>query len=682
MSNYDTCDFRLRPGRVRNDGGPDTEFRLFAREVRVAIAKAGGTPHRPLQPRSQQPSNTVRMRPRKGRCCRIGRGQAAADRLKFMAGMRGSGDQMRRVIVRARIVKLKLGGSAVYKHLRYLQRDGTSRGGERGRLYGAEADEVDSKTFIKRGRQDRRQFRFIVAPEHGERLTDLRAFTRDVMRQMEKDLGTKLDWIAVNHFNTGHPHIHVMVRGRDDLGKDLIIAGDYITDGMMLRARELATLELGPLSDRELRSKLRAEISAERFTDIDRAMIAEAKERLLDLRPEDGQVRANFDKTLRVGRLQVLARYGLAHEIEPGVWTLSDDLEPTMRELGDRAGIVKAMSRALAERGQQRGLETYDVNGEENPVVGRLIDKRPTNGLGRRIGVVVDAIDGRVHHLMLHDTSTAEEAPIGAIVEVERVSSQRPVDRNIAQIAGDTGEYRPSDHRAPSEVANPRVPGDDCDASINAHVRRLEALRRAGIAARADPDHWLIPNDFEDRAVVDDVARGRQASMRMLCAYDLDRQVTSDGATWLDRELLSGGHSRLSMSGFGAETREALERRKAELVRQGHVWRAADGRVRLRSDLLGTLQRQELERTGRELAAKHGRAFQAISDGQTVRGTLVGSAQLVSGRFAMIDDGVGFSLVPWRRSIDNKIGCQVIGVIRGGDITWQFGRGRGPGFAL
>ena len=97
-------------------------------------------------------------------------------------------------------------------------------------------------------------------------VSDLRTFIRDMMRQMEEDLGTRLDWTAVDHFNTGHPHSHVVVCGRDDLGKDLIIAQDYITDGMRQRAQERATLELGPETDLELRAKLEAEVAAERRT--------------------------------------------------------------------------------------------------------------------------------------------------------------------------------------------------------------------------------------------------------------------------------------------------------------------------------------------------------------------------------------------------------------------------------
>ena len=257
---------------------------------------------------------------------------------------------------------------------------------------------ADGTAFIERGREDRHQFRFIVAPEDGDQLSDLRAFTRDVMRQMEEDLGTRLDWVAVDHFNTGHPHSHVVIRGRDDLGKDLIIAQDYITDGVRLRAQERATLEFGPETDLELRQKLAAEITAERFTRIDRAMLEEASDRMLDLRPEAGQVRADFDRILRIGRLQTMERYRLASEAEPGVWALSEKLEPTLRELGERGDIIKAINRSLIDRGEERAFGSYVLHGEQalTPIVGRVIGKGLTDELGERFGLIVDCA-GRSH---------------------------------------------------------------------------------------------------------------------------------------------------------------------------------------------------------------------------------------------------------------------------------------------
>ena len=131
---------------------------------------------------------------------------------------------MRRIVVKARIVRLTVGSRAADAHLRYLQRDGTTLDGERGRLYGPDVDNANGNAFVERGREDRHQFRFIVAPEDGDRIADLSGFTRDLMDQMHADLGTRLDWVAVDHFNTGHPHSHVIVRGKDDLGQDLIIA--------------------------------------------------------------------------------------------------------------------------------------------------------------------------------------------------------------------------------------------------------------------------------------------------------------------------------------------------------------------------------------------------------------------------------------------------------------------------
>ena len=99
---------------------------------------------------------------------------------------------------------------AVDAHLRYLERDGVTRDGDRGKAYSAFENEADGKAFVERGREDRHQFRFIVAPEDATEMADLRGFTRDLMRQMELDLATRLDWIAVDHHNTGHPHTHIM----------------------------------------------------------------------------------------------------------------------------------------------------------------------------------------------------------------------------------------------------------------------------------------------------------------------------------------------------------------------------------------------------------------------------------------------------------------------------------------
>jgi type IV secretory pathway VirD2 relaxase len=681
MNRTDASDFRPRPGRIRDRGRPAARRSLsFVDEVMRAAAKANGGPLTPAQFAGSRRRGGA---PRKGRCSRIGRGQAAADRLKREARERSAGRRHRRVIVKARIVRHKLGSGAAGAHIRYLQRDGTTRDGERGRLYGPERDLEDGRAFVERGEGDRHSFRLIVAPEDGDRLSDLRDFTRDAMRQIEVDLGTKLEWVAVDHYNTGHPHTHVVIRGKDDLGKDLIIAQDYITDGMRLRAEERATLELGPETDLELREKLRAEIAAERFTRIDRAMIGEAPERVLDLRPDKGQVCADFDRTLRLGRLQTLRRYGLAREVEPGLWTISEKLEPTLRELGERGDIIKTMHRAVTERGVQRSTADYAIHRdrlEQGPVIGRVIDKGLSGDqLGDRMHLVIDGVDGRVHYVEIADAAHAEDARLGSIVEIGRAPPRsRPSDRNIAALAADTGVYRPSEHRAIAETGTIRVPGDDYDGYIESHIRRLEALRRAGIVERLNVDQWSIPADYEARAAAYDLAQSRRASLRVLSTYDLDRQITSDGATWLDRELASPNRTPLTDAGFGAEVADALERRKDSLVDQGMATRTPEGGVRAPRDLLSRLEQQEIARVGPEMAKARGLTFKPAETGNYVSGTFIGSVNLASGKFAMIEDGLGFSLVPWHPVLEKRLERYVAGIaMPDGDIDWTFGRTRG-----
>ncbi len=103
-----------------------------------------------------------------------------------------------------------------------------------------------------------------------------------------------------------------------------------------------------------------------------------------------------------------------------------------------------------------------------------------------------------------------------------------------------------------------RVPGGDYEGYVDAHVRRLEALRRAGIVERIDADQWRIPDDLVSRAAAHDAGRDSQASVRVLSPVDLNKQIGSDGATWLDRRLIHGETADLAPTGFGQQVREAM----------------------------------------------------------------------------------------------------------------------------
>jgi hypothetical protein len=312
--------FRVRIGRLpARDRQPIQPLLPFARQVMRSAAKQAGGLQRLRGGTIQGRRKLDAKRRAGGRFNARGRGRKAAAILPrtiaWSAAENGMRFRARRVVVKARVVPMRGTASrAGDAHLRYLERDGVTREGEPARVYSAIEDEADGKAFVGRGREDRHQFRLILSPEDAGDMGDLRDFTRRLMAQMEQDLETQLDWVAVDHHNTGHPHTHVMLRGITDDGKILNIAGDYIAHGIRARASELVTLELGPQSEWEVQQKLRLEVGEERLTQLDRVLLREAnEERLIDLGPTAlKSYVARTNRTALWDRLKKLARLGLA----------------------------------------------------------------------------------------------------------------------------------------------------------------------------------------------------------------------------------------------------------------------------------------------------------------------------------------------------------------------------------
>ncbi len=309
----------------------------------------------------------------------------------------------RRVIVKARytrIVNRNLG--AARAHLKYIQRDGVTREGAAGRLYDGDRDQVDGGLFLERSETDPHQFRFIVSAEDSARLADLKPFVRALMRQMERDLDSRLDWVAVDHFNTGHPHTHIVIRGKDDQGNDLVMARDYIGHGIRARAQTLITLELGRETDLERLQKLHNEVDQERLTRLDRAILMRAKDGTLvvtaDQEQDPGQ------RALRLGRLKKLERLGLAEERQTGVWQLDARMEPKLRQLGERADKLKMMQRALREAGIDRAasqMALFEKRPRKQPLIGKIVGIGLVDEITDRTWIILDAVDGRVHYAEL-----------------------------------------------------------------------------------------------------------------------------------------------------------------------------------------------------------------------------------------------------------------------------------------
>jgi Protein of unknown function (DUF3363) len=189
--------------------------------------------------------------------------------------------------------------------------------------------------------------------------------------------------------------------------------------------------------------------------------------------------------------------------------------------------------------------------------------------------------------------------------------------------------------------------------------------------------------DAEPGAIVetrsyDDAAGRKRLSVATRSDLTIGAQITAPGATWLDRQLLAKD-SALSGGGFGADVREAMERRIDHLIEHGLARRQAQ-RVTFTRDLINTLHRRELDDAAAKLSAELGRAHRPSGEGEHVSGIYRQRVTLASDRFAMIDDGLGFQLVPWRPALEQQLGRQVSGVMAsGGNVDWSFGHKRGLG---
>jgi type IV secretory pathway VirD2 relaxase len=579
--NSNDDEFKILLGRIGNRGRSES----FINQVLRAMRKAG------------HEGSAAGSTPRYGRST-FGRAGTAFGRSRFFAGHR-------RVVVKARVVRhtgRAFRSAPLSAHVAYLERDGVTRGGEKAHVFSATEDRADAMAFAGRGLDDRHHFRFVVAPEDAAEMTDLKAFTRDLAAQMESDLGTPLDWVAIGHWNTDNPHVHLLVRGVAENGSDLVISRDYISHGLRSRAEDLVSAELGPKPEHEIRSALEREVDAERWTRLDVAIRMAADDTgFIDLRPDQHGAGDPEVRRLAIGRLQNLERMGLAAVAGPGQWMVGLDAERTLRDLGMRGDIIKTMHRAFTERGQDRGIADYVIDSAtgSSPIIGRLVGTGLHDELTAEAYAVIDGVDGRAHHVRFRGIEAfAHAPPAGGIVEVRRFGS----------------------------------PGDPRPTLV--------------LASRSD--------------------------------IDLDRQVTAPGATWLDYRLVERERMPLAMGGFGQEVRNAMEARAEHLVAQGLAHRQGPRTV-LQRDLLATLRLREVDAAGARLSAETGLPYMPAAHGEMVAGTYRQRLTLTSGRFAMIDNGLGFALVPWTPALNRHLGRHVAGVAKeSGGIEWSSGRKRGP----
>ncbi|WP_371396957.1 DUF3363 domain-containing protein [Fretibacter rubidus] len=751
MTNED--DFRLR-AKARKSSSRAAEvsipanYKGFHQGVRASLVRGKAV--------SGRRTLTVPSKPRTGRFNARGRGRAALERgigpKQGWRVHRATGDRYRarRAIVKVRVVKLRNAKSSVSRgHLAYLQREGSGveraevlEGSAeltptRGQLYGPDDGvEIDGRDFVARsqesfdGRGDPHQFRIMISPEDGAELArvngngtpNLKETTRALMAQMEEDLGTRLDWVAVDHFDTAHPHTHIIARGVTHDGKGLNIAGEYISRGIRGRLEEELTRELGWKSELAIQQEMKREVDAMRMTTADRH-IADGMDKntnIIDLRA--GSAVSTFgqhsplNRHILIGRMNYLEKMGLAQPTDKGRWQIEKDAFKTLGQIEQREQLNKeihaAMDRANIKRPVRLndGRTDYDGNLSGRRVIGRVIAKtlgrdegmNPDAKGGGKVRFIIDGTDGYVSTVETGiDTRAGEAAKVGSIIEVSP-PSLRTVDRNIQALAtGKDYNGKPRNGLVGNYAIATSGPEDWVDGSgsrsaahMRAHRLRLATLAKAGVVQvvskdkDGDPYEWRVPEDFDERAISLDLRQGRASGVKLLSRQDLDAQLESPGATWLDRAQVSWGRGGLGgisvkSSAFAKELDTAFQQRRTWLIERGYAELRQDEQktsIIYKRGYVKALEAEGFNAATEKLESMTGKAHVAAQSGRLIEGTVSQKYELPHGPHAMIETQRAFYLVPWESHHAQKWGKRIKGrVLSGGGIDWDAGRTRGIG---
>jgi type IV secretory pathway VirD2 relaxase len=581
-----------------------------------------------------------------------------ARRLRGFRGKTGSarapsssGRRLQRVIVKTHVARHKPGKAkgSLTRHASYLGRDSASADGKPGVFYDATQQGLDAKEQTAAWVPDRHHFRIIISPERGGDIPDMTAYVRDVMQRVEKDLalagviepGAKLQWIGINHHNTDNPHAHVVLRGKLEDGRDLVIPRAYLAHGMRGRASEVATELLGERTVEQAREARLKEVEAERFTSLDRMIERHVENGRIDLSPAKPIGFGADDRQLALSRLQFLEGIGLAqkdksHRLKGTWWSLDETFGQSLRELGARNDIIKQL---YSQLGNEAGRVQRMTGGAEVsvPVAGIVIAKNRAGELEDDRFIVVRDSAGQAHYGRVRDTPSYRDVHIGSVAELGAGTQRRQqvAGQIVAVAEAHGGIYSAQLHEADLRQSKP----DSTEREVASAVRSAEA--RLAFIAGFDGSGVRALEAGEYAIDVDQYSRFSQrgvsrTDVRVIAEHTLERQVEAHAVTWLDRQVFSDRPDQRTADHPAVQ--EAIEQRQEWLVRNGYARRdtADGGAVELQPDALQQLAAEERADVAGRLSGKHALPVAELPQGGTVLGEYAGTEHLHSSKLAVV----------------------------------------------
>jgi type IV secretory pathway VirD2 relaxase len=565
-----------------------------------------------------------------------------------------------RVVIKAHVSRHKPGKArgSLARHVSYLGRESASADGKHGVFYDAAREGVDAKQEAVQWAQDRHHFRLIVSPERGGDIPDMTSYIREVMRRVERDLDTKLQWIAVNHHNTDNPHAHVLLRGKQADGADLVIPRQYISYGIRDRASDVATELLGERSAQEVQAAKSKEVEAERFTSLDRMIERHLENGKIDVSPSRHIGYGADDRRLVVGRLQFLEQMDLAHKGRGTVWQVEGDFKQALRELGDRNDIIKQLYSHL---GSEAGrVERMIAGGEPSPpVAGIVIAKASTDELGEDRFVVIRDGMGRAHYGQVRESDAYRDLDVGSIAELGAgTQRRRVVTKQIAAVAkANDGVYSSELHEAYLRASQPDSTDREIASNVRSATSRLSfvaGFEGAGVRATEGGSYAVEADAFTQFSQ----RTSQRTDVKVIAGHSLAEQVEAHAVTWLDRQAF--GQRPDERTADNPTIQEAVQQRREWLVQNGYAQRSGDEKnVDLLPGALENLAAEERSDVAERLAAKYGLPVNQLPRGGTVSGGYHGTEHLHAGKLAVVVTEESVFVSPIRNDPDVGAGSEV-----------------------
>lgn len=328
-------------------------------------------------------------------------------RMNTRLGQRGAGVQSEpRAFMQRSVVKVSYARNARSAswaaHGRYLAREGAQREDAKGLGFDSARDDINLSQLLAGWQKagDPRLFRLIVSPENGAEM-DLKEHARELVAQMERDLGTRLEWAAIDHHNTDNPHVHILIRGVTESGNALSIDRGYIKSGIRDRSQEIASRKLGLRVERDILASRGRAVTRDQFTEIDRWLLGRADSRNI-VTFNDAPHRnegARERQAQNVARLGFLESMGLARRLDQLSWQVSPDLEQTLRQHQLSIDIIKTRACQLDQINERQSpLQVTELKPGEQ-VTGRVIGTGLENEATDRRYLMIEGNDGRLHYI-------------------------------------------------------------------------------------------------------------------------------------------------------------------------------------------------------------------------------------------------------------------------------------------